>query len=342
METIERAINTVASGGTLSRDEASEVMHLLAAGHVTGAQFGALAMGLRVRGEHVEEIAGFAHAMRELALDIDAGPGLVDTCGTGGDHSNSFNISTTAAFVVAGAGGKVAKHGNRSVSSSCGSADVLEALGARIELAPDLAIDVLDSCGFCFLFAPTYHPAMASVAAHRRELKLRTVFNLLGPLTNPARVEGQVLGVADGSKQRIMAEVLRELGVQRALVVHGAEGLDELSLAGPSRVVELRDGSLTEYEVEPEDVGLERAPLEALVGGDADLNAEILRAVLRGEAGARRDAVVINAAAALVAANIAADLSDGVAIARRAIDDGSAIAALDGFVAHSTNAEVAA
>lgn len=330
--TIEQAIASVAQGESLSRQQAAAVMNLIMSGEVTPAQFGALMMGLHLKGETVDEIAGFASVMRDKAVPVHADEPLLDTCGTGGDRADTFNISTTAAFVIAAAGVKVAKHGNRAMSSRCGSADVLEALGATVALS---AVDVertIRETGMGFMFAPAFHPAMKYAAGPRREIRIRTVFNVLGPLTNPARAAHQVLGVADGRIAGKMAEVLRELGSRRALVVHGADGLDEITLTGPTQVYELNDGTIQSYEIAPEQFGLERLPLSSLRGGDRETNAAITSAVLSGERGAHRDAVLLNAAAGLLAAGAASSLDEGVRRAEKTIDSGAAVEKLHAFV----------
>jgi anthranilate phosphoribosyltransferase len=277
--------------------------------------------------------------MREFATKVTTAKSpLVDTCGTGGDASGSFNISTTSAFVVAGAGLAVAKHGNRSATSQCGSADVLEALGANIELSAEQVGKSIDEVGIGFLFARSLHSAMKHVAAPRVELKTRTIFNLLGPLTNPAGADRQVIGVFDAGRVEDLANVLTNLGTEHAFVVAGLDGLDELTLDGPSRVAESKDGEVKTYEITPGEVGLEKSTKDALKGGDAETNAKILRAVLTGEAGPRRDIVVFNAAAALIAGGVATDWKSGVALAQASIDSGNAISALDEFIAFTQKA----
>jgi anthranilate phosphoribosyltransferase len=329
---IQEAIARVHSGADLTRAEAAGAMELIMSGEVTGAQFGALLMGLHMKGETVEELAGFASVMRDRAVPVRAGGELLDTCGTGGDRADTFNISTTAAFVAAAPGARVAKHGNRAISSRCGSADVLEALGAEVALGAPAVERVLERTGVGFMYAPLFHPAMKHAAGPRREMRVRTVFNVLGPLTNPARARHQVLGVADPALAPKMAETLRELGSSRALVVHGADGLDEITLTGPTQVWELRDGAISCYELRPEELGLELAGLEALRGGSAETNAAITRAVLGGEPGPRRDVVLLNAAAALLAAGLASDLREGLEEARRALDAGAAQEKLKHFI----------
>ena len=332
--TIREAIDLLVSHGrSLSEDEAAAVMRDIMSGEATPAQIGAFLVALRLKGETVDEIVGMARVMREHALKVPMVEALVDTCGTGGDASGTFNVSTAAAFVVAAAGGRVAKHGNRAMTSACGSADVLEALGAKIDLGPEQVARCLREVGFGFMFAQAFHPAMKHVAGPRREIGVRTVFNVLGPLTNPAGAAHQLLGVARAELAPLLAEALGRLGARHALVVHGHGGLDELSLSGPSSVHELRDGALREYAVSAEDVGLSPAPNEAVRGGSPKENAAALRGALDGKAGPLRDITLLNAAAALVAADLAGDLKDGVARAARAIDSGAAREKLDAFVA---------
>lgn len=333
---------------SLSRDEAHAVMTEVLTGKCTDAQIAALLVALHMKGETVEEIVGFAEAIRGAAtpLDLDAnsvldasGTGrdaLVDTCGTGGDASGTFNISTATAFVAAGAGVRVAKHGNRSVTSKCGSADVMEALGVKIDLPPARIAACLEEVGIAFLFAPAMHSAMKYVQPARRELRLRTVFNLLGPLTNPARATCQVVGVYSADLVEKLAEALSMLGLRRALVVHGSDGLDEITITGPTRVGEVRDGRVQSYEVTPEECGLQRAAMEEISGGDAAMNASLIREILSGKKSARRDVVVLNAAAALVAAGRADHLREAVPVAAGAIDSGAAQQKLDTLVRFST------
>jgi anthranilate phosphoribosyltransferase len=337
------AVKKTAAGEDLTRAEAQGAMEEILAGRATDAQIKDLLTALRVKGETVDELVGFATAMRRQARPIfpdAAGAGhemLVDTCGTGGDASGTFNVSTAASFVVAGAGARVAKHGNRSISSRCGSADVLEALGVNLAMPPERVGTAIETVGIGFLFAPQVHTAMKHAMAARRELGGRTVFNLLGPLTNPAGARAQVLGVYDASVVELVARALAELGVARAFVVHGADGLDEISLSGETHVAEVRGGGVRSYTVVPEDFGLRRAPLEAIAGGDAAENAQIIRRILRGELGPHREIVQANAAAALVAAGRAADWSEGVRLAGQSIDSGAAREKLEALVAFSKN-----
>ena len=333
--TIREAIDAIVSQGrSLSEDEAAAVMRDIMSGEATPAQVGAFLVALRAKGETVDEITGMARVMREHALTVPTAglSGLVDTCGTGGDASGTFNVSTAAAFVVAGAGGRVAKHGNRAMTSACGSADVLEALGAKIDLNPEQVAQCIRDVGIGFMFAQTFHPAMKHVAGPRREIGIRTVFNILGPLTNPAGAAHQLLGVARPELAPLLAEALGRLGVRHALVVHGHGGLDELSLSGPSTVHELRDGALREYNISPKEVGLAEAPNDAARGGSPKENAAALRAVLGGDTGPLRDITLLNAAAALVAADLASDIKEGVRLAARAVDSGAARDKLAAFV----------
>jgi anthranilate phosphoribosyltransferase len=329
---------------SLSRDEARDVMSEVLSGNCTDAQIGALLVALHMKGETVEEIVGFAEAIRAEAAPLDINPNstvdvsgtgrdaLVDTCGTGGDTSGTFNISTATAFVVAGAGVRVAKHGNRSVTSRCGSADVMEALGVNINLTRERLAECLQKVGIAFLFAPAMHSAMKYVQPARRDLRLRTVFNLLGPLTNPAHASAQVVGVYSADLVEKLAEALSMLGLQRALVVHGLDGLDEITITGPTRIAEVREGTVRSYEVTPEEFGLQRSPMAEISGGDADGNAVIIREVLRGTPSARRDVVLLNAAAALVAAGKANHLSEALPLAVKSIDSGAAAAKLEALV----------
>src|SRR6202046_46150 len=338
-------------GQSLARSEAREVMAEVLAGNCTDAQIPALLVGLRMKGETVEEIVGFAEAIRtaatpfpislsdpstseSAALDL-SGTGrdaFVDTCGTGGDASGTFHISTAAAFVTAGAGVRVAKHGNRSLTSKCGSADVMEALGVNIQLSPERAARCLREIGICFLYAPDLHSSMKQVQKVRRELHLRTMFNLLGPLTNPAHASGQVVGVYALDMVEKLAEALSMLGLHRALVVPGLDGLDEITITGPTRVAEARAGSVRTYEVDPEEFGMKRGTLADISGGDAAENAAIIREVLGGKKSPRRDVVVLNSAAALVAAGRANHLAGGIPAAAQSIDSGAAAARLDALV----------
>jgi anthranilate phosphoribosyltransferase len=329
---------------SLSRDAARAVMSEVLTGQCTDAQIAALLVALHMKGETVEEIVGFAEAIRAAAVPLNVAgnstidvsgterDALVDTCGTGGDASGTFNISTATAFVAAGAGVRVAKHGNRSVTSKCGSADVMEALGVNITLPPAGVTECLKEVGIAFLFAPAMHSAMKYVQPARRELRLRTVFNLLGPLTNPANASAQVVGVYSDDLVEKLAEALCMLGLRRALVVHGSDGLDEITITGPTRIAEVRDGQVRTYEVTPEEFGFTRSPIEAISGGDASGNAAIIREVLGGQKSARRDVVLLNAAAAMVASGRADHLGDAIALAAKSIDSGAAAAKLEALV----------
>ncbi len=333
---IQEAIAKVIEGADLSRDEMADAMNQIMSGEATDAQIGAFLIALRVKGECVDEIAGAASVMREKATPIVTKHDvIVDTCGTGGDHSGTFNISTTAAFVAAGAGLCVAKHGNRAATSQSGSADVLGALGVNIEASPETVSRCLDDVGIGFLFAISLHGAMKYAIGPRREIGARTIFNALGPLSNPAGATRQVVGVYSAALTETLAGVLGTLGAERAFVVHGSDGLDEMTLTGPTRVSELRNGSVSTYDVSPGEFGLAQASADALKGGDADYNAEITRSILNGEEGARRDIVLLNAAAAIVAGDKARDLNEGVQIAAEVIDSGKALEKLEGLVAAS-------
>ncbi len=341
---------------SLDRDEARDVMAEVLTGKCTDAQIAALLIALRMKGETVEEIVGFAEAIRAAAAplpikspdalavsgtgrDALADDSLVDTSGTGGDASGTFNISTATALVTAGAGVRVAKHGNRSISSKCGSADVVEALGVNIQLTPEQAAECLRKVGICFLYAPNLHPAMKQVQGVRRELKMRTMFNLLGPLTNPARASGQVVGVYSLDLVEKLAEALSMLGLRRALVVHGLDGLDEITITGPTRVAEARDGAVRSYEVDPEDFGMKPATLQDIAGGDAAENAAIIRSVLSGDKSPRRDVVLLNAAAALVAAGREDHLDKAIVLAQHSLDSGKAKSKLENLAAFTSAAQ---
>jgi anthranilate phosphoribosyltransferase len=341
------AIRRVVEGQHLDRTEAESVMDGIMSGKATDAQIASFLTGLRMKGETVEELIGFARVIRAKASPVrtrsDVGTALsgtdremlVDTCGTGGDATGTFNISTATSFVLAGAGVRVAKHGNRSVSSLCGSADVVEALGIRIDIPPQAVARCIDEVGIGFLYAPLLHNAMKYVMLARREMKIRTVFNLLGPLCNPAKATAQVLGVYNEKLTEMMAQVLCELGARRAFVVHGSDGLDEITITGESKISEVRDGEVRTYYVAPEDFGLERAPIEKIQGGDARQNAEIIRDILSGGGETRRDVVLLNAAAGLVAGAKANNLREGIKLARASIDSGEARSRLEKLVALS-------
>jgi anthranilate phosphoribosyltransferase len=332
---------------SLSRQEAHAVMTEVLTGHCSDSQIAGLLVALHMKGETVEEIVGFAEAIRACTVPLklpdvgvldSSGTGrdaLVDTCGTGGDTSGTFNISTATAFVAAGAGVRVAKHGNRSITSKCGSADVMEALGVNINLPLAGISDCLEQVGIAFLFAPAMHSAMKYVQTARRELHLRTVFNLLGPLTNPARATCQVVGVYSADLVEKLAEALSMLGLRRVLVVHGSDGLDEITITGSTRIAEVRDGQVHSYEVTPEEFGLKRATLEEISGGDAAFNAGLIREILAGIKSARRDVVLLNSAAALVAAGKTDHMREAIPLAEQAIDSGAALAKLQAIVAFS-------
>jgi anthranilate phosphoribosyltransferase len=329
---------------SLSRDEARSVMAEVLTGKCTDAQIAALLVALHMKGETVEEIVGFAEAIRGAAMPLELHPNhmvdvsgtgrdaLVDTCGTGGDASGTFNISTATALVVAGAGVRVAKHGNRSVTSKCGSADVMEALGVNINLPPARLAVCLEEIGITFLFAPAVHSAMKYVQSARRELRLRTVFNLLGPLTNPAHASAQVVGVYSVALVEKLAEALSMLGLHRALVVHGLDGLDEITITGPTRIAELREGTVRTYEVTPEEFGMNRGTLDEISGGDVAANAYIIRDILAGKKSPRKDVVLLNAAAALLAAGKVDHLADALPLASKSIDSGAASEKLQALV----------
>ena len=337
--TIQETIAAVVEGRDLAREEAAEVMRHLMQGEGTPAQIGALLVGLRMKGETVEEITGLAMTMREMSTKVKTKRSpLVDTCGTGGDTCGTFNISTTAAFVAAGAGVAVAKHGNRSAASKCGSADVLEALGVNIDAPPELVGECIDDIGIGFLFARSLHGAMKHVAQARTELGLRTVFNLLGPMTNPAGACGQVVGVYDRVRIRDLAQVLADTGTRHALVVTGSDGMDEISLSGPTHVAETTGSHVHVYDVSPETFGVAEAHGDTLRGGDAAENAGILKAVLDGAEGPRGDVVLINAAAAILVGDAAPDWTAAMEKARQSIDSGAARSKLDELV-RRTNAE---
>ena len=328
-------IGRVATGAALTREEAAEAFDSMMSGAATPSQMGGLLMALRMRGETVDEITGAVSAMRSKMLRVIAPADAVDVVGTGGDASGSYNISTCAAFIVAGAGVPVAKHGNRALSSRSGAADVLAALGVKIDLLPEEISRCIAEAGIGFMFAPSHHPAMKHVGPTRVELGTRTIFNLLGPLSNPAGVRHQMVGVFSKQWVEPLAHVLKNLGSERALVVHGSDGLDEITTSGPTSVASLENGIVTTFEISPEDVGLARVKPEALRGADADTNAVALRRVLDGKAGPFRDVAAFNAGAALVVAGKAKDLKGGVELAAASIDSGKARAALDRLVAVS-------
>ena len=333
---LREALRKAAAGEALSEGEAERALETIMEGTVPPAATAALLTALRVRGESVGEIVGFARAMRRFAAKVEAPEGVVDTCGTGGDAKGTINISTAAAFVARGAGVVVAKHGNRAATSRAGSADVLEALGAEIELGPEGVGRCIEESGIGFMFARTHHPAMRFVAPVRAELPFRTIFNLLGPLTNPAGAKRQLVGVFGGAYVRPVAEALRGLGAERAIVVHGRDGMDEITVTDKTLVAEVGEAGIEEYEISPEDFGLSSHTPDGLLGGDAHLNARILRDVLSGEeAGAARDVILLNAGAAIYVSGRAKTIEGGVRLAEESIGSGAALGALEGFV-HTT------
>ena len=336
---IQEAIDKLVSGCSLTRETAADAMRVIMAGEATPAQIGALVTALRMKGETPDEIAGMAQVMRDSSLHVDVEGPLVDTAGTGGDASNTFNISTTAAFVIAGAGVRVAKHGNRAMSGSTGSADVLEALGVKIDLSPAGVKACLETVGIGFMFAQIFHPSMRFAAGPRREIGIRTVFNMLGPLTNPAGANAQVIGVADPELGEKMARVLGMLGSAHSLVVHGTDGLDEMTLSGESQVWELKDGNIEAYTVTPADLGFDKVHSGELRVSSAEESARVLRDVLNGAAGPTRNVVVVNAAAGLLAVDRVRNLKQGVKVASESIDSGMAQAKLDGFIVLSQTLE---
>lgn len=344
--TIADAIRKVVERHDLTVGEAESVLDQIMSGDASDIQIAALLTALRMKGEKVEELTGFARVMRRRASPIRAaraelaGTGrdaLIDTCGTGGDVTGTFNISTATALVVSGAGLPVAKHGNRSVSSLCGSADVVEALGVRIDLTPEQIGACIDQVGIGFLHAPLLHGAMKHVAAARKQMGIRTIFNMLGPLTNPAGAANQLIGVYSADLTETLAGVLRSLGSEHVLVVHGSDGMDEITISGESRVTELRNGEVGTYSIRPEQFGIPRASLNEIQGGDARQNASIIMRILDGEKGARRDVVLLNAAAALVAGNAATDFGHGIDLARDSLDSGRALDKLNRLVELTTS-----
>ena len=337
MHELKGLIGKVATGAPLTRDEAASAFDVMMSGEATPSQMGGLLMALRVRGETVDEITGAVTTMRAKMLKVEAPTNAIDVVGTGGDASGSYNISTCAALIVAGVGIPVAKHGNRALSSRSGAADVLAALGVRVELPPETITRCIHEAGIGFMFAPAHHPAMKHVGPTRVELATRTIFNLLGPLSNPAGVRRQMVGVFSRHWVEPLAHVLKNLGCEGAYVVHGSDGLDEITTSGPTSVAALENGTVRMFEIAPEEVGLPRAKPEMLRGGDAEANAAALLAVLRGDKGPFRDVALFNAAAALVVAGRAKDLKDGVALANRSLDSGEAEGRLDRLI-HVSNA----
>jgi len=330
--TATEAIEQLLQGTPLTREQARTVMDQVMAGEATAAQIAGLLIALRASGETVEEMTGFVESMRAHATPLELPPGSIDTCGTGGDRAGTFNISTAAALVAAGAGIPVAKHGNRAASSRCGSADVLEALGVDITLDADGVRRCIAVAGMGFCFAPTFHPAMRHAGPARRELGVRTVFNVLGPLANPGRVRRQALGVGAPALAPLMVRVLKDLGHERALVFYGEDGLDELTTTGPSRVFQLREGKVDDFELDPKDLGLARARPDDLKGGTPPENAALLRQVLNGDIGPRRDVVLLNAAAAVLAAGRAEDWPQAMEVGRESLDSGRAAQVLTRLV----------
>lgn len=326
---VKDAIVRLVDGHSLSQSEAADAMRDIVEGLATPAQIAALIVALRMKGESAEEIAGFAQVMREYATRVDAGDDVVDLVGTGGDGSRTFNISTISAIVVASLGGKVAKHGNRGITSSCGAADLLEALGIAIDLPPEGVAQSVRQCGFGFMFAPLYHPAMRHAVAPRREIGVRTVFNLLGPITNPAGARRQLTGVAVSQLTRTIAEVAGLLGTEKSVVVHGADGLDEITITGPTEAYEVGNGHLREFTINPQEFGLATATLDAIRGGTVEQNVAITRSVLGGEKGAPRDVVLLNAGTGAYVAGLASSIEEGLQEAAEAIDSGAARAKLE-------------
>ena len=327
-----QTISALLAGEALDEERTAAAMTEIMEGVATPAQIAGFVVALRAKGETVDEVVGLVRSMRAFSQKIEVAGPLLDTCGTGGDRTGTFNVSTAAAIVCAGAGVKVAKHGNRAASSRCGSADVLEALGVRIDLSPDDVATCIEEAGIGFCFAPVFHPAMRHAATPRRELGVATIFNFLGPLTNPAGATRQALGVADPRMVDIMVETLGRLGSERVIAFHGSGGLDELSIAGPSYVVELRGDAVSRWTIDPADLDIAPAPIEALSGGTAEENADTVRAVLDGEPGPKRDVVALNAAAGLLAAGRGEDMAAAYALAATTIDSGAARAALDRLV----------
>ncbi len=336
---ISATIDRLSQGKHLRRAEARELALAILGDEVPDCAIAGLLVALKAKGETAEEVAGFADGMRTMKVSLSPGAGrLVDTCGTGGDGKGTFNVSTAAAIIAAGAGVRVAKHGNRGISSGCGSADVLDRLGVDITMSPEKVCRAIDEIGIGFLFAPTFHPAMKRVAGVRKELGVPTIFNILGPLTNPAGARAQVLGVSKQELVSLMGTVLRDLGCERAFVLHGADGMDEFTLTAKTHVCEVRAETVSEYSVAPEDLGLPRAGLEGLKGGDADVNARIIRELLEGRPGPPLDIAVANASFAVVASGLASSLTEGTMLAKRSVESGGALAVLERLVAYSMEA----
>ncbi|MFD0711164.1 anthranilate phosphoribosyltransferase [Paenibacillus sp. GCM10027626] len=341
MMTMQRALAAIMSGNNLTREQARDVMGIIMRGEATGSQIGAVVTALRMKGETKDEITGFAESMRAHSNRVEAEQeGLLDTCGTGGSGIHKFNISTASAMIAAAAGVRVAKHGNRAMSGKAGSADVLEALGVNISLSAEQAADCLQSIGICFMFAQLYHPSLKHAAAPRREIGVRTIFNMLGPLTNPAGADRQLLGLYDRSRTGVVAEVLDELGLKRAMVVSSHDGLDEISISAPTQISELQDGKVRTYDITPEELGLTSRPLSAVIGGDAAENATIIHRIFNGEEqGAYREIVLANAGACIYIGGAAPTLREGVEAAAAMIDSGKAAAKLTCLI--ETTGEVA-
>lgn len=329
---IKEAIQLLAQGNNLSKQQAYECMNEIMAGEASQIQMASYLTALSLKGETIDEITGSAGGMREHCIKILNDEDVLEIVGTGGDHSNSFNISITSSLVIAASGIKVAKHGNRAASSKCGAADVLEALGVKIDISPKQSADLLKQIDICFLFAQNYHIAMKYVAPVRKELGIRTVFNILGPLTNPAGASMQIMGVYDETLVEPLARVLNNLGVKRAMVVYGEDGLDEISLSSSTQICEIHDGHYTCYKITPEQFGFERCLKEELVGGTPQENAKITLDILKGQKGPKRDAVLMNAGAAIYIGGKAQDLQEGIAIARQMIDEGKALKKLEDFI----------
>ncbi|MDF2723636.1 MAG: trpD [Paenibacillus sp.] len=322
---MQQAIAKVVSGAHLTRDEAKAAMNVIMSGEATQAQIGSLITALRMKGETADEIGGFAETMRSKSGEVRAERSqLLDTCGTGGDGADTFNISTASAIVAAAGGVRVAKHGNRAMSSKSGSADVLEALGVNITLNAEAAAECLQSIGICFMFAQSYHPSMKYAAAPRREIGIRTVFNMLGPLTNPAGADRQLLGLFDRNRTELIAEVLRSLGTKRGLVVASYDGLDEISISAPTKITELKDGAIHTFDISPDDLGLRAYPLSDVIGGDASRNADIIQSVFNGQTGACRDIILANTGACFYVTGRCSTLQEGVKLAGAVIDSGKA------------------
>ena len=334
--TIQQALNKLLDKEDLTADEMHAVMRIIMSGGATDAQIGGFLIALRCKGESIDEIAAAVAVMRELATKVKvSGEHVIDTCGTGGDGANTFNISTTCAFVVAAAGGKVAKHGNRSVSSSSGSADVLEAAGVNLDLSAEQVTQCVDEIGVGFLFAPNHHSAMKYAIGPRKEMGVRTLFNLLGPLSNPAETANQLIGVFSSEWVEPLAQVLKKLGSQHVLIVNAEDGLDEISIASASNIAELKEGIVSTYQITPEQFGLQRASLDLLAVNDAKASLTMLRAVLNNQAGAAKDIVVLNAGAAIYAANLASTLEVGVENAQKVIETGAALEKFNSLIAYS-------